>query len=91
MAISVSLKRRLANARPEDLEFLRSVVSTVAVLLRSQKPRHAAGFDELRARVLAELPGLLRKRFASLLDKFRAGHIARKSTLYAALAGDQAS
>ena len=61
-----------------------TLLTTIAVLLRSHKSPAAPNShsNDIRARVIAQIPGWLRPRFVATLEQFRIGHIARESTLY---------
>lgn len=61
-----------------------TLLTTIAVILRSDKPRSDLHdqYTGIRQRILSGLPTWFRSRFLSTLEKFRTGHIARESTLY---------
>jgi pyruvate,water dikinase len=61
-----------------------TLLATIAVILRSDKPQVKADvhYNAIRQRILSELPAWIRSRFSSTLEKFRVGHVARESTLY---------
>lgn len=79
-----TLKAYLPFSNRAWVESPAALLATVAVILRAPHPRPGPRepYPVLHQSVLTHLPSWLREPFAKLLEAYRAGHVARESTLY---------